>query len=297
MQSEWLQLELICDIQQIESLGALLIEEGALGTEERSELPSSSVFFPTPQTHKTLQLRAYFPSDWDQQQQAYIASIALRFDVEQHTMIWSRIRDDGWSTKWQTFFQPLPIGTQILICPTWEQPPQDSKRMTIWLDPGMAFGTGHHATTRGCIQMLEELVPQHPSPILDIGCGSGILSMAAIRLGATSAYGIDIDADAVQIAIENAELNHMEEQCTYTTEAIEEVNSTYPLIVANIQAHILQPLAPEIVKRLQPKGILLLSGIWHLFADDVLQTYAQLGYTCTQQIEDEGWCTMRMEGQ
>jgi ribosomal protein L11 methyltransferase len=292
---EWIQLELTCPTEYADSLATLLIEQGALGTEDRDHTPPPAPFEPTPpptpNPHTTLV--AYFESSFDTTQQQSIVELAERFHLPPHTLKWSKLRDDGWSTKWQSFFKPLPIGQHILICPTWETAP-DTTRHLLWLDPGMAFGTGHHATTKGCIHFLEELIP-HTTELLDVGCGSGILSMAAAKLGATSILGVDIDAEAVQIAIENAERNQIDHICTFATTPIESIKQTFPLVVANIQAHILTPMAPHLQTALQPQGTLLMSGIWHTFRDALVQTFTDRGFQLLQEHEEESWITLTMQ--
>lgn len=280
---EWLQLEMLCPPHLTDALSDTLVQEGALGTEERDHSNTQRL------------LVVYFEDSFSAPQQRALTQALADQGISPESMTWSRLRDDGWSTKWKAFFQPLPIGTQLMLCPTWEEPPQTDRKL-LWLDPGMAFGTGHHATTRSCLLLLEELL-NTPRPLLDVGCGSGILSMAACLLGATKAYGVDVDAEAVGVANENAALNKLDERCHFDTTPIGQVPGKHPLIVANIQAHILIPMTQQLCSRLAPEGDLVLSGIWHEKESGLLQTFEQNEphpMSCVRRVEDEGWITLHM---
>lgn len=170
--------------------------------------------------------------------------------------------DTSWQTMWKAFFTPRKIGARFWVVPSWERdfelPPGDH---AIVIDPGMAFGTGHHATTALCLAALEQaLLAPSCSSVLDVGCGSGILSIAAGLLGAPEIMAIDIDAKAVEVTRENAAINQLTQVQAATT-PVDEISKSYTLVVANILANILVSLAHGIVAALSSRSTLLLSGI------------------------------------
>jgi len=176
------------------------------------------------------------------------------------------IGETNWAENWKQHYKPVPIGERLIIVPAWMESP-DTLRIPIQIDPGMAFGTGTHPTTQLCLELLESHTPQG-SDILDIGCGSGILSVAALKLGAARAFGVDVEPDAVPAARENAAANGVAEQFTAALGSVPEVQAGIfeirqaPLVVANILAHILRRLLDDgLADLLTPDGLLILSGI------------------------------------
>ena len=310
--SDWFQLEFLCPAKQAEEIGAALIGAGSLGVEERphlhedaspnkSETPPNQTTSPvawaqgdkggTRTPSQCVLLIAYFSSGLTQEEQQKLLEIPKQWGITLTKSAWSLHKDDGWSTKWMEFFHPLPVGRRLVICPTWEEFAPEPQQRVLRLDPGMAFGTGHHATTRSCLLLLEEFLAE-ASVMLDVGCGSGILSLAAVLLGLPRAEGIDIDADAIQVAYENAELNGLSESVTFSTTPLARVTKTYPLVVANIQAHILIPMAPSLRKCTQPGGTLLLSGVLTEHAKDVWKTFQGEGFSLLRHHRDEEWSTL-----
>lgn len=176
------------------------------------------------------------------------------------------IGEEDWAGSWKAHFKPLPIGRRLLILPTWEQPAAAEQRQVVTLDPGMAFGTGGHETTRLCLECLETILdalqPHCPDPaLLDLGTGSGILAIAAAKLGVRTIEAVDIDPQAVLVAEENCALNGVADQVHCSVTPLEQLNGSYHLILANILAEELVRLAPHLLERLQPEGYLVLSGI------------------------------------
>ncbi len=172
----------------------------------------------------------------------------------------------NWMESWKANYKPIPVGERLLILPAW-LPAPDTARTPIRIDPGMAFGTGTHPTTQLCLQLLEDWLPAG-EPIIDIGCGSGILSIAALKLGARAALGVDIDAEALANARKNAEANGVAETIEFGIGSVGEIKSgrfsrsSAPLVLANILAKTLLRLLDEGLSELvAPGGTLLLSGI------------------------------------
>ncbi|HXE98392.1 MAG TPA: 50S ribosomal protein L11 methyltransferase [Dongiaceae bacterium] len=175
------------------------------------------------------------------------------------------VNSEDWSSSWKVHFKPLRVGKRILIVPTWEESAQLPGDLVIRIDPGMAFGTGGHETTRLCLELLESVMESGPllgaPSLLDLGTGSGILAMAAALLGAGRILALDIDPDAVEVARENLALNDMTDQVECGTEPLESLTERFDIILANILAEELVRLAPHLADRVLPGGSLILSGI------------------------------------
>lgn len=177
----------------------------------------------------------------------------------------SAVRSEEWSSSWKVHFKPLRVGRRLLIVPTWEEADTLPDDLLIRIDPGMAFGTGGHETTRLCLEMLEKIMDGRahgtaPS-LLDLGTGSGILAMAASLLGAGRIMALDIDAEAVEVARENLLLNGLDNSIETGTTPLESLAESFDIILANILAEELVRLAPILAKQLNPGGALVLSGI------------------------------------
>jgi ribosomal protein L11 methyltransferase len=194
-----------------------------------------------------------------------------------------RVEDADWVRLTQSQFNPIPITPRLWIVPSWHTPP-DPSAINIALDPGVAFGTGAHPTTRLCLRWLTETVTPE-TDVLDYGCGSGILAIAAMKLGAARACGIDIDPQAVQAAQQNAQQNGVE--ITWAT-AEQDVAGPAQIVVANILANPLTVLAPLLARLTRAGGQIALSGILVEQADTVLEAYAP-DFIMTRAATDEGW--------
>lgn len=177
----------------------------------------------------------------------------------------STVHTEDWSSSWKIHFKPLRVGERLLIVPTWEENPASASDLVIRIDPGMAFGTGGHETTRLCLELLEQVMSEATSPIaasvLDLGTGSGILAMAAQLLGAGRILALDIDAEAVDVARENLALNNMSEHIECDTIPVESLAESFDVLLANILAEELIRLRVHLVQCLNPGASLILSGI------------------------------------
>lgn len=177
----------------------------------------------------------------------------------------STVRSEDWSTSWKVNFKALRVGRRLLIVPSWEEAHPRPDDIVLHLDPGMAFGTGGHETTRLCLEVLEGVMDGMPtllSPsLLDLGTGSGILAMAAVQLGAGHVCAVDIDPQAVEVARENLAANGLADQVELGTTPLESLTGAFDIILANILAEELIRLAPHLTERLTTGGTLVLSGI------------------------------------
>ena len=177
----------------------------------------------------------------------------------------STVRSEDWSNSWKANFKPLRVGRRLLIVPSWEEAHARPDDIVLRLDPGMAFGTGGHETTRLCLELLERIMDEMPTllipSLLDLGTGSGILAMAAARLGAGRICAVDIDPQAIEVAQQNLADNDLNEQVECSTTPLKELSGTFDIILANILAEELVRLAQLLAERLTQGGKLVLSGI------------------------------------
>lgn len=206
------------------------------------------------------------------------------------------IAEEDWASSWKEHFKPLPVGNRLLILPSWETADVAEQRQVITLDPGMAFGTGGHETTRLCLECLEQILSNEPhldEPMLDLGTGSGILAIASAKLGATRIDAVDIDPQAVLVAEENCRLNRVAGAVVCSTTPLEQLPGGYRLILANILAEELVRMAPELARRLVPDGLLVLSGILAEREQYVIDGFAQQPLTLEASLSAGEWRCLR----
>lgn len=193
-----------------------------------------------------------------------------------------------WRNNWKKFFYPIPVGEKLLIRPTWRDEYDPGERKVINIDPGMAFGTGNHETTRLCLCCLEKYISEGMT-MLDVGCGSGILSIASVLLGAKSAFGVDIDPTAVRTAIENADLNSVGDKCEFVAGNLtDKVEGTYDVVAANIVADAIIMLSKDVRQFMNDRSVYIMSGIIDNRKDEVLAAIDK-DFEVIEIIEDGGW--------
>ena len=187
----------------------------------------------------------------------------------------SGIREEDWANNWKQYFKPFPVGKKLFIKPSWEPVTEAAEGRTVLeIDPASSFGTGQHHTTRLCLELMESEV-QPSTRLLDLGCGSGILFIGGLLLGAKSAYAVDIEENATRIAQENAAENRLDP--------------------ANIVADVIKAMAPLFPRFLKDNGILILSGIITERADEVLETVTAHDFTVLEKREAAGWCAVKLQ--
>lgn len=203
------------------------------------------------------------------------------------------VPDEDWSEGWKKDFRPLDVG-RVRVRPSWIDEPVPPGRVEVVLDPGMAFGTGTHPTTSLCLAALSELLADRPgAAVLDVGTGSGLLAIAARKLGAGRVAGNDVDPVAVSVARENARANGVEAELV--SDPLERIHGEFEVVVANILANTLVELAPLVAGKVAPGGTVLLSGILAPQADEVRAAYAALGLDPRPDRGDGEWVLLSLE--
>jgi ribosomal protein L11 methyltransferase len=214
---------------------------------------------------------------------------------------YKEIADQNWMESWKQHYKPILVGQRLVIVPAWMESP-DPNRIAIKIDPGMAFGTGTHPTTQLCLELMEkEFTVRQPSHVIDVGCGSGILSIAAFKLGATSALGVDIDAGSIVNARENARTNQVGDALTLEVGSVQEIRQGQfafrkaPLVLANILAPVIVRLFDSgLADLIDENGAIILSGILQEQAPNVIGAAQSKGLQVNERKQMGDWVALTM---
>lgn len=214
----------------------------------------------------------------------------FNIDIGNNEVTHEVVQEEDWSTSWQKYYKPVQVSDRITIKPTWEEYiPKQTKELIIELDPGMAFGTGTHATTKLSLQQLEKYI-KNQDRVMDVGCGSGILSIASIKLGAAHVDAYDLDEVAVTSAKQNAQLNNVESHLTIRkNNLLENINKQVDIIVSNILAEVIVQFVDDAWVNLKVGGMFLTSGIIEKKKDIVLEKLRSTGFEIIDVKEIDGW--------
>lgn len=254
---------------------------------------------PVTEMHAFLQPSSTTGTDGDEAERRlalYGEELAVIFGVAPPRITRDIVADQDWATSWQEHFRPFTIVTGLVIAPTWEEyRPGDDERVIV-MDPGMAFGTGHHATTRLCLELLRQVIGTLPEPrVLDVGTGTGILAMAAVLFGASGAVALDNDPEAVRVATENVRSNALQDQVEVSSRSLIDCVDRYQVVVANIVHDTLFDLAGDLARVVDDGGSLLLSGlICGAQVASLLDRFATLSFQCTGQLQEGEWCALQL---
>lgn len=289
----WLKLTATVPGQQAESLSEALLELGALSVDIHDAdagTPNEQAIFGEPGEPDAYlwqhnQISALFPENTAVEPIILEAArtIGLHSPIDYSI---ATLEDNDWVRLTQAQFDPIQISQRLWIVPTWHTP-SDPGAINIILDPGLAFGTGSHPTTRLCLRWLDAHIKGGEN-MLDYGCGSGILAIAALKLGASRAMGVDVDEQAIQASRDNAETNGTQAEFCLAGEAPKQ---QFDIVVANILTNTLKLLAPLLASATRPGGHIILSGILDKQADDVINMYAQW-FDLNPAIMEDGWACL-----
>jgi ribosomal protein L11 methyltransferase len=260
---------------QVELAELAFWELGATGIEQRDD--TTIVREPTP--GEIVLIVAF-----ENEASAAAAARALESDyrVQLH-----HVPHQNWAVEWRKGFGAQRIGSRILLHPSWEDVEGGPNDIVLEIDPENAFGSGDHETTRLVLELLDGRV-RTGQRVLDVGCGSGILSIASVRLGARSAVGVDIEEDAIAVAGRNAELNGVASSVEFSTTPLDEVTGAYDVVVANIETRVLVHMPAALRARMAPGASLVLSGILNRERDELLSAYSEM--RLEELVEEGEWC-------
>lgn len=270
-----LMIEDYSDVDQIlDGVYGDLIDQSILDADRTKA--AVSVFIPTVKS----------PAESEQFVKQRLDDIGIDFEIE-HT----GVSEEDWADSWKKYYKPIKTGQRLVIVPVWEEYEAGDGEITVLMDPGMAFGTGTHETTRLCAGFVEKYTTDGCT-VLDVGCGSGILAISAAKLGAGSCFACDIDPVAVRVAKENTELNDTPNvKCVVSDllKGVERVDGGYNVVVANIVADVIIRLAPDIGEFLAKDGVFIVSGIISERAEEVLEVVRREGYEVADERYENGW--------
>ena len=238
-----------------------------------------------------MMVKSYFPSEAELYSDLWQQMQKIEEHLGSRIVLWQEnIQDEAWKNAWRAYYHINKIGERLVICPSWEDYDPTPEEAVVKIDPGMAFGTGIHATTRSCLYFLERYV-QAGKHGIDCGCGSGILAIAAAKLGAGQILAVDLDEEAVRVARENVQINQLTDRIKVKEANALEIlkRESFDLILANLTSDILLHLIPLAAKALQPGGSLIASGILDTRWDEVLGVLTAHGFEVQEVMRDGEW--------
>ncbi len=240
-------------------------------------------------------LKAYLPSQRDLEENRSRIEIFLRHleeifpEAHSAKLEFKRIEEEDWSRNWRRSFRTEQVTSGLMIVPAWEPPPPSFQGHVISIDPGPAFGTGKHATTRMCLEAMEELSLPEAWDMLDVGTGSGILAIYGAKLGARRVEAIDLDPEALRWARHNIDLNGLRGAVSVSSKPIEEYADSFSLLIVNLILPEILRLCPHFPRCLHPGGYLILSGLLIEQADEVHKALGECGFSRGETIIREEW--------
>jgi ribosomal protein L11 methyltransferase len=296
----WIEITVEVLTSDADAVANFLIENGSNGIVEESRISIAA-----DRHEESLKvLKGYIINDANSGRyinnlNQYLKSINILYDVQPNgksCVSLKEIHDEDWNELWKSFFQPVKVTRHIVIKPTWQNYWKRDDEIVIEIDPGMAFGTGTHASTRLCLQALEDLIENEACTgnfsLLDVGTGSGILSIAGSLLGAKKVWGIDIDPVAITCAEKNAVINKSAGSVVFATTPLQKVTGLFNIIVANILPLTLIAMKDDLLHHLAPGGQLILSGILTEKASEVIEAFVKDILFVRETTEGEWSCLL-----
>jgi ribosomal protein L11 methyltransferase len=297
----WLELTVTCDSEAIEAVSEILgrVGQGSAVRPTRLIRDPADELFAREDPTAPYEITAHIPED-----EAAPAAVEATEGALWHLQAFGlrpvgelRVRsvdDADWTDAWKAGYAPQRIG-RVVIVPSWMDEPIRPDEVALRLDPGMAFGTGLHPTTRGCLMLLQEISPM-PPVVLDVGSGSGVLALAALRLGAERAVCYDTDPLAVEATLANAVANGLADRVTGHLGSLPPApeREPYSLVLANLVAAVVIDLAAALAAHSAPSGTLLSSGIIEGRADEVLASLSAAGFVLERRLDDGEWTSLRL---
>ena len=296
LSQRWLCLSVVVPQEAAEGVANFLIELGSSGVVEGTKDLTQPPAF-------TTEVQGFFPieasgSSLHYALVRYLTELSEVFPSLGHpTPRLTEVTSDAWQDRWREHFPPIQIGKRFLLLPPWEPSPPETSRMVIVIEPSMAFGTGHHVTTQGCLEAIERLYDRDgvPDRALDLGTGSGILAIALAKLGTLTVWATDIDPVAVEEARKNIALNQVAPFIQLSNSPIEHLPTPFSLIVANLFSTTLLALARAMGTAVEPQGYAILSGIQLEQETEVRAVYSPpLWYLSARIVQDE-WATLILQ--
>ncbi|MGX1436039.1 50S ribosomal protein L11 methyltransferase [Mammaliicoccus sciuri] len=305
----WIEYSIMINSEAEPEVTALLNELGANGVviEDSAELEKEHTdvygeiyeLNPADYPDHDIRVKCYFNElvFTDQLEQEIQETIANVNGIQSEILSFEKtiIKESDWENEWKNYFHPFKASERFAIVPSWEQEGYQNNEgdLCIKLDPGMAFGTGDHPTTSMCLRHIEEVVqPQHK--VIDVGTGSGILSIACHLLGINDIKAVDLDDLAIKVAKENFEINDCEKDIVADTgNLLTEETEQYDVIIANILAHIIDLMIEDSYERLNDNGYFITSGIIEEKSDEIIEKLQNTGYTIEKVLREDGWVSIR----
>jgi ribosomal protein L11 methyltransferase len=302
---DWLKIEISSPAETIDALNNFLEEIGAQGGFQEYLEDQSQNGFSQPASAETI--KAFLPFDARTEKrvaslQMYLHSLAELFpELEKPKMTTEVIHDPGWEEEWKKYFKPIRVSHSIVVKPTWERCTQTGGDIVIDIDPGMAFGTGQHPSTRMCIEAMEDILLHDRSrtnwQVLDAGTGTGILGIAAAKLNAERVLCVDTDKKAVEIATQNVLINNVQKRVGVRQGEITALSEPFDLIVSNINAKTMIKLRSHLTRLLNSNGYLIISGIIEQEKNDIAEHFPADSYPIHRFLQEKEWiCFVMRKG-